>query len=118
MDTLTDAPLGHGATGRAAVRPLTLTGALAALLVIATAWGLLADVPYRAPEGVRATLPAALRGQDHTDAPALGEAALWTVIAGVSVGWLVAGIRRMRPVGEPWLRPGLWPVDEPTGQRT
>jgi hypothetical protein len=44
--------------------PLGFTLALAAVLVAATGYGLLADGAYRVSPGVRETLPQALRGQD------------------------------------------------------
>jgi hypothetical protein len=44
--------------------PLSFSVALAAVLVGATAYGLFAEVPYRAAPGVRPTLPDVLRGQD------------------------------------------------------
>ncbi len=36
------------------------------------------------------------------------ETVLWAAIALVSLAWLVAGARRMRPVKSGWLRPTVW----------
>ena len=36
------------------------------------------------------------------------EPILWAAIVVVSLGWLIAGARRMRPAPPPWLRPGVW----------
>jgi hypothetical protein len=46
--------------------------------------------------------------------PQWGEVGLWAVIVVVSSGWIVAGLRRMRPVGPDWLRAQFWPSSERT----
>lgn len=51
-------------SSRAPTLPMWYTVAVAAVLVAATAYGLLVDGAYRAPAGVRETLPETLRGQD------------------------------------------------------
>jgi len=60
--------------------PFAFTAILAAVLVAATLYGLLVPGAYRAPEGVRPTLPETLRGQD-----------LVTLLAAVALVW--GGIR-------------------------
>jgi hypothetical protein len=70
-----DARRPSGASGTVAARPdadrvagrplpVAYSVVLGAVLVGATAYGLLASEPYRLSPGVRATLPAVLRGQD------------------------------------------------------
>lgn len=54
----------QGQEGRGRPLPVAFSWALAALLAVATLYGLVADEPYRAADGVRETMPAALRGQD------------------------------------------------------
>lgn len=60
---------------------------------------------------LKSTLGLALLSMSFTfaDTPAWGEAGLWTTIVLVSVGWIAAGLRRMQPVEEPWIRRSLWP---------
>jgi hypothetical protein len=63
--------------------PLVLTVLLAMVLFAATSYGLLVDGAYPAPEGVRPTLPATLRGQD-----------LVTLLAAFALLW--GGLRARR----------------------
>lgn len=56
--------------------PLWYSLLLAGVLVVATGYGLLVEGAYPAPEGVRATLPETLRGQD-----------LVTLLAAVALVW-------------------------------
>jgi hypothetical protein len=36
------------------------------------------------------------------------EPLIWSAIVAISLGWLIAGARRLRPTRSPWLRPGVW----------
>lgn len=59
---------------------------------------------------MKAVLAFAMLSMSFTfmDAPNLGEAVLWAVIAVVSVAWLVVGSRRSHRPDGPWLRGSLW----------
>lgn len=102
--------------------PIGHTVGLAAVLVVATLYGLLDPEAYRVSAGVRDTLPETLRGQDLLTLLTVpfvfaahgqlnvGEVGMWATVTAVASGWLVAGARSVRPVTTPWLRPTLWPV--------
>ncbi len=70
MDTIPTTPdvaeAAHHTEAQTPGRPLPLgyTLLLAGVLVVATVYGLLVEEAYRAPAGVRPSLPATLRGQD------------------------------------------------------